>query len=87
MEINRAPEARGVARVTVPADIDPLNAVPFGEDGGCSNVLPCTVTVQGGVAGAPVAAQVAASLTPETTTATDVRLRRSAIPEGAGKVV
>jgi len=50
-------------------------------------VVPCTVVVHGGVAGAPVAAQVAESLMPATTTAPDVRARKSAKPDGAGNVV
>ncbi len=82
-----APLASGVPSVTVPADIEALKALPFGDDGGCSNVVPCTLAVHGGVAGAPVAAQVAASLIPATTTRLDVRERKSAMPEGAGKVV
>lgn len=44
------------------------------------------MTEQGG-AGDPLATQVAVSLTPDTTTATEVSARRSAKPEGAGKVV
>ena len=82
-----APLASGVPSVTVPAEYELLNALPFGCGGGCSKVVPCTVTLHGGVAGAPVAAQVAASLIPATTTETDVRVRKSAKPGGAGKVV
>ena len=82
-----APLASGVPSVTVPAPRLPPKAVPFGDAGGCSRVVPWTLTVQGGVAGAPVAAHVAASLTPATTTRVEVRARRSAIPDGAGKVV
>src|SRR5262245_10774772 len=78
--------ASGVPRVTVPDDKLPLKPEPLGCDGGCSSVVPCTVTVHGGV-GAPLARQVPASPTPETTTATDVRGRRSAKPDGAGNVV
>jgi hypothetical protein len=63
-----APGASGVPRVTVPADSEALKALPFGELGGCSSVVPWTVAVQGGVAGAPIAAHVAASLIPATTT-------------------
>ena len=82
-----APFASGVPSVTVPDDQLELNAPPLGCDGGCSNVVPCTLTVQGVVATPLEARQVAASLIPETTTSDDVRERRSAIPEGAGKVV
>ena len=82
-----APLASGVPRVTVPDDHVELNAPPLGCDGGCSNVVPCTFTVQGVVATPFEARQVAESLIPETTTSDDVRERRSAIPEGAGKVV
>ena len=82
-----APFASGVPSVTVPDDHVELNAPPFGCDGGCSNVVPCTLTVQGVVATPLEARQVTESLIPETTTSVDVRERRSAIPEGAGKVV
>lgn len=82
-----APFASGVPNVTVPDDHVEVNAPPFGCDGGCSNVVPCTLTVQGVVATPLEARQVAASLIPETTTSDDVRQRRSAIPEGAGNVV
>src|SRR6185295_13947385 len=43
--------------------------------------------VQGVVAIPFEAKHVAASLTPDTTTSVDVRVRRSANPDGAGKVV
>src|ERR1041384_6041851 len=74
-----APLAIGVASVTVPADIDELKPPPFGCDGGCSSVVPLTVTLlvplpQGG-------------RSTVTTTAVEVRGRKSAIPLGAGKVV
>ena len=42
-----APFANGVPNVTVPDDHVELNAPPLGCDGGCSNVVPCTFTVQG----------------------------------------
>ena len=77
-----APFASGVPSVTVPDDQVELNAPPLGCDGGCSNVVPCTLTVQGVVATPLEARQVAESLIPETTTSDDVRERRSAIPEG-----
>src|SRR5215216_768877 len=82
-----APFASGVPSVTVPDDQVELNPPPLGCDGGCSNVVPCTLTVQGVVATPLEARQVPESLTPETTIRVDVRGRRSAIPEGAGKVV
>src|SRR5262245_28137493 len=82
-----APFASGVPKVTVPALRLVLNPPPLGCDGGISRVVACTVMVQGGVAGAPVAAQVAASVMPATTTAAEVRGLMSANPDGAGKVV
>src|SRR5262245_55528989 len=42
--------------------------------------------VHGGTEGEPVARQVPTSLTPDTTTATDVRGLRSAKPDAAGNV-
>src|SRR6185369_648003 len=74
-----APLAIGVASVTVPADIDELKPPPLGCDGGCSRVVPLTVTLlvplpQGG-------------RSTVTTTDVEVRGRKSAIPLGAGKVV
>src|ERR1043166_1849147 len=74
-----APLAIGVASVTVPDDIDELKPPPFGCDGGCSSVVPWTVTLlvprpQGG-------------RSTVTTPAVDVRGRKSAMPLGAGKVV
>src|SRR5690242_14236980 len=74
-----APFAKGVASVTVPADIDELNPPPFGCDGGCSSVVPLTVTLlvplpQGG-------------RSTVTTTDVDVRGLKSAMPLGAGNVV
>ena len=82
-----APFASGVPSVTVPDDHVELNAPPFGCDGGCSNVVPCTLIVQGVVATPFEAKHVDESLIPETTINDDVRERRSAIPDGAGKVV
>ena len=82
-----APLASGVPSVIVPALTLPLKPEPFGCAGGVSRVVPWTVTVQGGVTGAPVAAQVAASSMPATTTEADVRGRISATPDGAGNVV
>src|SRR5262245_25694534 len=80
------PLPSGVPRVTVPALRLPLKPLPFGCDGGCSSVVPWTVAVHGGVAGDPVARQVAASVMPDTTTATEVRGLRSAKPDAAGNV-
>src|ERR1043165_1878412 len=82
-----APFASGVPSVTVPDDQVELNPPLIGCDGGCSSVVPCTLTVQGVVATPLEARQVAASLIPETTTSDDVRARMSAIPDGAGKVL
>src|SRR5678815_3635802 len=82
-----APLASGVPSVTVPAVRLLLKPPPFGCDGGWSSVVPCTVALHGGVAGAPVAEHVTVSLMPATTTAPEVRGLRSAMPEGAGKVV
>ena len=79
-----APFASGVASVTVPEDRVELNAPPFGCAGGWSNVVPCTLTVQGVVATPLAASQVAGSLIPETTSSDDVRACRSAMPAGAG---
>ena len=67
-----APFASGVASVTVPADIDELKPPPFGCDGGCSSVVPWTVTVE-------LSVRV-------TTTGPDVRGRKSASPNAEGKV-
>src|ERR1044071_4520395 len=74
-----APFASGVASVIVPADIDELKPPPFGCDGGCSSVVPLTVTLlvplpQGG-------------RSTVTTTEVEVLGRKSAMPLGAGNVV
>src|SRR5678815_4732088 len=74
-----APFANGVASVTVLADIDELNPPPFGCDGGCSSAVPCTDTL--------LVPEPHGGLSTVTTTAVDVRGRRSAMPDGAGKVV
>src|SRR5689334_16320847 len=74
-----APFAIGVARVTVPADIDELKPPPFGCDGGCSSVVPLTVTLL-----VPLPHGGRSTVT---TTDVEVRGRKSAIPLGAGKVV
>src|ERR1043165_5419854 len=74
-----APLASGVASVTVPADIDELKPPPFGCDGGCSSVVPLTVTLL-----VPLPHGGRSTVT---TTAVDVRGRKSAMPLGAGNVV
>src|SRR5688572_26230674 len=74
-----APFASGVASVTVPADIDELKPPPFGCDGGCSSVVPWTLTLL-----VPLPHGGRSTVT---TTAVEVRGRKSAMPLGAGKVV
>src|SRR5688572_27361718 len=74
-----APLARGVASVTVPEESDELKPPPLGWDGGCSRVVPCTVTL--------LVPEPQGARSTVTTTAVEVRGRRSAMPEGAGKVV
>ena len=74
-----APFASGVAKVTVPAESDELNPPPLGCEGGCSRVVPSTVTFD--------VPEPHGARSTVTTTAVDVRGRRSAMPEGAGKVV
>src|ERR1044072_8835411 len=74
-----APFATGVASVTVPADIEELNPPPFGCDGGCSSVVPLTVTLL-----VPLPHGGRSTVT---TTEVDVIGRSSAMPAGAGKVV
>src|SRR6185369_5903164 len=74
-----APFAIGVASVTVPADIDELKPPPFGCDGGCSSAVPLTVTLL-----VPLPHGGRSTVT---TTAFEVRGRKSAIPLGAGNVV
>src|SRR5687768_16567976 len=74
-----APFAIGVASVTTPADIDELKPPPFGCDGGCSSVVPWTVTLL-----VPLPHGGRSTVT---TTAVEVRGRKSAMPLGAGNVV
>src|SRR5689334_41388 len=74
-----APLATGVASVTVPADIEELKPPPFGCDGGCSSVVPLTVTLL-----VPLPHGGRSTVT---TAELDVIGRRSAMPGGAGKVV
>src|SRR6185436_15780011 len=82
-----APLASGVPSVIVPALMELLNPPPLGCDGGCSSVVPCTLTVHGVVATPFDARHVAASVMPATTTRVDVLGRMSAMPDGAGNVV
>src|SRR5689334_8750110 len=74
-----APFASGVASVTVPDDSDELKPPPFGWDGGCSSVVPFTGTL--------LVPDPHGGRSTVTTTAVEVRGRRSAMPEGAGNVV
>src|SRR5262245_43175385 len=74
-----APLASGVPRVMVPSLMELLKPPPFGCDGGCSRVVPCTVTFD-----VPLPHGGRSTVT---TTAVDVRGRRSAMPDGAGNVV
>src|SRR5262245_11189116 len=74
-----APFASGVASVIVPADIDELKPPPFGCDGGCSSVVPLTLTLL-----VPLPHGGRSTVT---TTVVEVRGRKSAMPLGAGNVV
>src|SRR5215210_7748097 len=74
-----APLASGVASVTVPEESDELKPPPLGCEGGCSRVVPCVVTFE--------VPEPHGARSTVTTTAVEVRGRRSAMPEGAGKVV
>src|SRR5215470_11307360 len=74
-----APFASGVPSVTVPDDIDELKPPPFGCDGGCSSVVPLTLTLL-----VPLPHGGRSTVT---TTVVDVRGRKSAMPLGAGNVV
>src|SRR3989344_2496568 len=74
-----APAAKGVPKVTAPADRVELKPPPLGCEGGCSSVVPSTVTL---LVPAPHGARSTV-----TTTLEDVRGRRSAVPDGAGNVV
>ena len=76
---SEAPLANGVARVTVPAPIEELKPPPFACVGGCSSVVPCTVTL--------LVPEPHGGRSTVTTTADEVRGRKSAVPEGAGNVV
>ena len=66
------PGGTGVSSVTFVAESEELKPPPFGWEGGCSRVVPCTVSVEPSVR--------------VTTTAVDVRGRKSAVPLGAGNV-
>src|SRR5215510_14926163 len=74
-----APFASGVPSVIVPADIDELKPPPFGCDGGCSSVVPLTLTLL-----VPLPHGGRSTVT---TTVVEVRGRKSAMPLGAGNVV
>src|SRR5215210_6514733 len=74
-----APLASGVASVTVPEESDELKPPPLGWLGGCSSVVPCTVTFD--------VPEPHGGRSTVTTTAVEVRGRKSAMPDGAGKVV
>src|ERR1044072_1059947 len=74
------PGARGVGTVIVPAFKLLLSAPPIDCVGGCSSVVPNTVTEQGTVAGVPVAAHVAESLMPLTVIVVEVIALTSAMP-------
>src|SRR5829696_3001607 len=74
-----APLASGVASVTVPDESDELKPPPLGCEGGCSSVVPCTVTL--------LVPEPHGGRSTVTTTAVEVRGRKSAMPEGAGNVV
>src|ERR1044072_2689756 len=77
-----SPGASGVASDTASADTDELKPPPLFCVGGCSRVVPKTVTSQG----VTPSGQVLESLMPFTVKSVEVRSRRSAIPEGAEKV-
>src|SRR5215213_5275723 len=81
------PGARGVGIVIVPALILLLSAPPEACAGGCSTVVPNTVTEQGGTAGVPVAAHVAESLIPLTVIANEFSILKSAIAPDVGKLL
>src|ERR1043166_9054908 len=76
------PGARGVGNVIVPAFKLLLSAPPIDCVGGCSSVVPNTVTEQGAVLGVPVAAHVDESLTPLTVIASESSTLKSAIDPG-----
>jgi len=87
LTFTEAPGASGVASVIVSIERLLLYPPPDGCDGGLSSVVPSIFTAHGVAAEPGSARQVAGSLMPFTTVADDVRLRRSAIPDGAKKVV
>src|SRR5262245_21197468 len=74
-----APLASGVPSVTVPELNELLKPPPFGCEGGCSSVVPFTVTFD-----VPLPQGARSTVT---TTAVDVLGRISANPDGAGNVV
>src|SRR5688572_23684662 len=76
---SEAPLASGVASVTVPEESDELNPPPLGCPGGCSKIVPWTVTL--------LVPDPHGARSTVTTTAVEVLGLRSAIPDGAGNVV
>src|ERR1051325_3823511 len=81
------PGASGVGSVIVPAFRLLLSAPPIDCVGGCSSVVPNTVTEHGAVAGVPVAAHVVASVTPLTVIASESSTLKSAMDGPGGSVL
>ena len=73
------PGGIGVPKVTVPTEKLPLKAPPFGCEGGCSSVVPRMVMTE-----VPVPQGRFEKLS---VVSAVVRVRKSAVPDGAGKVV
>ena len=67
-----------MARVTAPEERVELNPPPLGCEGGCSRVVPRAVMLL---------AEPHGGRSTVTSTSVEVRGRRSAVPDGAGKVV
>ena len=76
-----------MGNVIVPALKLVLSAPPIDCVGGCSTVVPNTVTEHGADAGVPVAAQVAESLTPLTVTDSESIALKSATAPDTGKAL
>src|SRR5262249_19393077 len=81
------PGGSGVGSVIVPAFKLLLSPPPNDCVGGCSSVVPNTVTVQGGVFGVPVAAHVAESFIPLTVIVNELSALKSAVPPDVGKAL
>src|ERR1043165_5820216 len=81
------PGASGVGNVIVPAFKLLLSAPPADCVGGCTSVVPNTVTEQGCVLGVPVAAHVAESVIPLTVIASESSTLTSAIDPGGVKAL